>query len=88
MFRASRTRTEPAERDAGREEVLDAQPEQVQGDEPDAYAPQKGHRQPEVQVPPVPLRVRVHAATVLSSLIVVQLAWLVTLAYGAYLLLR
>lgn len=78
----------PLKATRGERNVLDAQPEQVQGDEPHAYAPQKGHRQPEVQLPPVPLRVRVHAATVLSSLIVVQLAWLVTLAYGAYLVLR
>jgi len=71
-----------------RDEGLDAEPEQVQGGEPDADAPQQGHRQPEVRMPPVPLRVRVHSATVLSSVIVVQLAWLVTLGYGAYLLLR
>jgi hypothetical protein len=65
---------------------LQPEPEQVQHGEPHRDAPEERQGEPHVR-PTVPLRVRVQTATVLSSVVAVQLVWLATIAYGVYWLL-
>ena len=60
----------------------------VHDEGPDARAPEEGDEELEVQPRPGSRGGRGHTVTVLFCLVVVQLAWLAALTYGALSLLR
>lgn len=65
--------------------LSDNEPDHVPECRPAGDAPEHGGQEAHVQGA-IPLRGRVHDVTVLSLIVLIQVAWLVALAYGTWLL--
>ncbi len=65
--------------------LADDEPDHIAECGPTGHAPEQGGNQADVQGA-ISLRRRVHDATVLSLIVLIQIAWLAALAYGTWLL--